>query len=83
MSNLLLLQTWTLYVFPNKSYKVLKWQIWKCELGWFSLRWSHIYIYSSMSLLKKTYSYLQSWLFAEHMYVINIASAPHNFIVCT
>ena len=25
------------YVFPNKSYKVLKWQIWKFELHWFSL----------------------------------------------
>ena len=30
MSNPLILQIWTLYVFPNKR---LKWQIWKCELG--------------------------------------------------
>ena len=42
MSHLLFLQIWTLYVFPNESYKPLKWQIWKCELGWFSLRGSHI-----------------------------------------
>ena len=41
MSNLLLLQIWTLYVFPNKSYNALKWQIWKCELGWFSLTLKH------------------------------------------
>ena len=41
MSNLLFQQIWTLYVFPNKA---LKWQIWKCELGWFSLGGSHIYL---------------------------------------
>ena len=28
------------YIFL-KFYKVLKWQIWKCELGWFSLGESH------------------------------------------
>ena len=44
MSNLLFQQIWTLYVFPNKSHKVLKWQIWKCELGWFSLKGSHLII---------------------------------------
>ena len=42
MSNLLLLQIWTLYVFPNKNYKALKWQIWKCELGRFSFGRSHL-----------------------------------------
>ena len=34
MFPLLMLQISTQYAFSNKSYKALKWQIWKCELGY-------------------------------------------------
>ena len=44
MSSLLFLQIWTLYVFSNKTYKALKWQIWKCELGWILLGGSQLFI---------------------------------------
>ena len=44
MSSLLFLQIWTLYVFSNKIYKALKWQIWKRELGWILLGGSQLFI---------------------------------------
>ena len=42
MPNVLTLQISIQYTFPSQSYKAPKWQIWKCELGWFSLGQSHM-----------------------------------------
>ena len=42
MPNVLTLQISTQWTSPSESYKAPKWQIWKCELGWFSLGQSHI-----------------------------------------
>ena len=38
----LTLQIPTQWTSPSQSYKAPKWQIWKCELGWFSLGQLHI-----------------------------------------
>ena len=52
MSNLLFLQIWSLRtcVFPNKSYKVLKWQIWKCIKNF--VRESHTFYLQPYVLVK-------------------------------
>ena len=33
------------FLTKDESYELLKWQIWKCELSWFSLGQSHMYVY--------------------------------------
>ena len=42
MSVLETLKILAVNVFPTASYEPLKWQIWKCELGWFLLVRSHM-----------------------------------------
>ena len=60
MSHLIMLQISTRYTFSNKKNKALKWQIWKCKLGWFSpLRQSHIVSMLTLAwtlLLKQTHT---------------------------
>ena len=38
------------------SYEALKWQIWKCELGWFSLGQSHILYTPLCSIIQNNLS---------------------------
>ena len=37
------LKVWATYVFSMKNYKLLHWQIYKCELNWFLFEWSLIF----------------------------------------
>ena len=53
MPNVLTLQISAQYTFPSQSYKAPKWQIWKCELGWFSLGQSHIDVDTLNTILQQ------------------------------
>ena len=73
MPNVLTLQISTQWTSPSQSYKAPKWQIWKCEPGWFLLGQSHIrYIkflcvfHLSTDKSKQTYKGLVSSLHKHH-----------------